>query len=122
MNQATEIVFMEFDGGRALKNFDFDGDVKYHAGYSSIKKFADGSSCNVLLAALLQMKGTLDCIPLGGQQSLRRASYSVPHGSVFHLPGTDFEVLSARAPVKHFPLFQSSALTSPITYSVVCKD
>ena len=36
--------------GRALKNFDFDGDVKYHAGYSSIKKFADGSSCNVLLA------------------------------------------------------------------------
>ena len=68
------------------------------------------------------MKGTLDCIPLGGQQSLRRASYSVPHGFVFHLPGTDFEVQSARAPVKHFPLFQSSALTSPITYSVVCKQ
>ncbi len=50
MNQATEIVFMEFDGGKALKHFDFEGDVKYHAGYSSVKKFADGSSCNVLLA------------------------------------------------------------------------
>ena len=50
MNQATEIVFMEFDGGKALKNFDFDGDVKYHQGYSSVKKFEDGSSCNILLA------------------------------------------------------------------------
>ncbi len=50
MNQATEIVFMEFDGGKALKNFDFDGDVKYHAGYSSVKTFPDKSSCNVLLA------------------------------------------------------------------------
>ena len=50
MNQATEIALMEFDGGKALKNFDFEGDVKYHAGYSSVKKFPDGSACNVLLA------------------------------------------------------------------------
>lgn len=50
MNQATEIVFMEFDGGKALQHFDFDGDVKYHMGYSSVKKFSDGSSCNILLA------------------------------------------------------------------------
>ena len=50
MNQATEIVFMEFDGGKALQHFDFDGDVKYHMGYSSVKTFKDGLSCNVLLA------------------------------------------------------------------------
>jgi 2-oxoglutarate dehydrogenase E1 component len=50
MNQATEIVFMEFDGGKAIQHFDFDGDVKYHMGYSSVKKFADDSSCNILLA------------------------------------------------------------------------
>lgn len=50
MNQATEIVFMEFDGGKALQHFDFDGDVKYHMGYSSVKRFADDSSCNILLA------------------------------------------------------------------------
>ena len=50
MNQATEIVFMEFDGGKALQYFDFDGDVKYHMGYSSVKTFKDGLSCNVLLA------------------------------------------------------------------------
>jgi len=50
MDQATEIVFMEFDGGRALQHFDFDGDVKYHMGYSSVKKFSNGSSCNILLA------------------------------------------------------------------------
>lgn len=50
MNQATEIVFMEFDGGKALQHFDFDGDVKYHMGYSSVKKLPDGSSCKVLLA------------------------------------------------------------------------
>ena len=49
MNQASEIVFMEFDGGRALQHFDFDGDVKYHQGYSSVKKYSHGS-CNVLLA------------------------------------------------------------------------
>ncbi len=50
MNQGTEVTLMEFDGGKALKNFDFEGDVKYHAGYSSVKKFPDGSACNVLLA------------------------------------------------------------------------
>ena len=50
MNQATEITFMEFDGGKALKHFDFEGDVKYHAGYSSVKKFPGGSFCNILLA------------------------------------------------------------------------
>ena len=50
MNQATEFVFMEFDGGKALKHFDFDGDVKYHMGYSSVKKFEGGADCNVLLA------------------------------------------------------------------------
>lgn len=50
MNQATEIVFMEFDGGKALQHFDFDGDVKYHMGYSSVKTFFDKSSCNILLA------------------------------------------------------------------------
>ena len=50
MNQATEIVFMEFDGNKALESFDFEGDVKYHMGYSNVKKFSDGSSCNILLA------------------------------------------------------------------------
>ena len=50
MNQATKIVFMEFEGGKALQHFDFDGDVKYHQGYSSVKKYPDNSSCNVLLA------------------------------------------------------------------------
>ncbi len=50
LNQAVDILFMEFDGGKALKNFDFDGDVKYHAGYSSVKKFSNGRTCNILLA------------------------------------------------------------------------
>ncbi len=50
LNQAVDILFMEFDGGRFLKAFDFDGDVKYHAGYSAVKKFSNGKTCNVLLA------------------------------------------------------------------------
>ena len=50
MNQGTEITLMEFDGGKALKHFDFEGDVKYHAGYSSVKKFPDGSACHIRLA------------------------------------------------------------------------
>ena len=32
LNKAMEIVFTEFDGGRPLQRFDFDGDVKYHQG------------------------------------------------------------------------------------------
>ena len=49
MDQSTEIIFMEFDGSKALGHFDFEGDVKYHMGYSSIKKVSNGSSCNILL-------------------------------------------------------------------------
>ena len=49
MNQSKEIVFMEFDGSKALEHFDFEGDVKYHMGYSSVKKTPNGSSCNILL-------------------------------------------------------------------------
>ncbi len=50
LNKAMEIVFTEFDGGRPLQRFDFDGDVKYHQGYSAVKKLKDGHVCNVLLA------------------------------------------------------------------------
>lgn len=50
LNKAMEIVFTEFDGGRPLQRFDFDGDVKYHQGYSAVKKLKNGHACNVLLA------------------------------------------------------------------------
>ena len=49
MNKSKKIVFMEFDGSKALEHFDFEGDVKYHMGYSSVKKIPDGASCNILL-------------------------------------------------------------------------
>ena len=49
MDQDEEITFMEFDGGRALEHFDFEGDVKYHQGFSSVKKY-ENRFCNVLLA------------------------------------------------------------------------
>ena len=50
LNKAMEIIFTEFDGGRPLQRFDFDGDVKYHQGYSAVKKLKNGHTCNVLLA------------------------------------------------------------------------
>ena len=50
LNQPPEIILMEFAGGRAIGRFDFEGDVKYHLGYSTVKKFANGRTCNLLLA------------------------------------------------------------------------
>ena len=41
MDKAIDIIFSEFDG-TAFEKLDFDGDVKYHMGYSSDKKTAGG--------------------------------------------------------------------------------
>jgi 2-oxoglutarate dehydrogenase E1 component len=41
MDKALNIIFSEFDG-TAFDNYDYDGDVKYHMGYSSDRKTANG--------------------------------------------------------------------------------
>lgn len=48
MDKAIEVIFSEFEG-TAWDDADFDGDVKYHLGYSSDKQTAHGP-CHVSLA------------------------------------------------------------------------
>lgn len=48
MDKAIDVIFSEFDG-TAFEQFDFDGDVKYHLGYSTDKKTPHGD-CHVSLA------------------------------------------------------------------------
>lgn len=48
MDKAIEVIFSEFEG-TAWKDFGYDGDVKYHLGYSTDKKTPQGE-CHVSLA------------------------------------------------------------------------
>lgn len=48
MDKAIEVIFSEFEG-TALSDFGYDGDVKYHLGYSTDKQTAHGP-CHVSLA------------------------------------------------------------------------
>lgn len=48
MDKGLEVIFSEFDGTAFTKN-DFDGDVKYHLGYSTDRKTLNGP-CHVSLA------------------------------------------------------------------------
>jgi 2-oxoglutarate dehydrogenase E1 component len=48
MDKGLEVIFSEFDGTAFAKN-DYDGDVKYHLGYSSDRSTPNGS-CHVSLA------------------------------------------------------------------------
>ena len=48
MDKAIEIIFSEFDG-TAYKDADYDGDVKYHLGYSADKETPHGN-CHISLA------------------------------------------------------------------------
>ncbi len=48
MNKALELIFAEFDG-TAFKDYGYDGDVKYHLGYSTDKQTPNGP-CHVSLA------------------------------------------------------------------------
>ncbi len=49
MEKALGIIFSEFDG-TAFESYDYDGDVKYHLGYSTDKKTAAGKNCHISLA------------------------------------------------------------------------
>lgn len=43
MDKAINIIFAEFDGNMGVdQSHDYDGDVKYHLGYNSVKKTASG--------------------------------------------------------------------------------
>ncbi len=48
MGKGLDVIFSEFDG-TALDNFEYDGDVKYHLGFSSDKQTPHGN-CHVSLA------------------------------------------------------------------------
>lgn len=48
MNKAIDLIFAEFDG-TAFRDYGYDGDVKYHLGYSTDKETANGP-CHVSLA------------------------------------------------------------------------
>ncbi len=48
MDKALNVIFSEFDG-TAFENYDYDGDVKYHMGYSSDRQTKYGS-CHISLA------------------------------------------------------------------------
>jgi 2-oxoglutarate dehydrogenase E1 component len=49
MGKAADVIFAEFEGIRDDNNSFFDGDVKYHLGYSSDKQTANGP-CHISLA------------------------------------------------------------------------
>lgn len=50
MGKASEMIFTEFEGYRDSNNSFFDGDVKYHLGYSVDKKTAKGKPVHLSMA------------------------------------------------------------------------
>ncbi|CAN5721324.1 2-oxoglutarate dehydrogenase E1 component [soil metagenome] len=50
MGKAAEMIFTEFEGYRDENNSFFDGDVKYHLGYSVDKKTSNGKSVHASMA------------------------------------------------------------------------
>lgn len=70
MDKAIEIIFSEFDG-TAFEKFDYDGDVKYHLGYSTDKKTPNGP-CHVSLAFNPSHLEAVDPVVMGMARAKQR--------------------------------------------------
>jgi 2-oxoglutarate dehydrogenase E1 component len=70
MEKALAIIFSEFDG-TAFDSYDFDGDVKYHLGYSTDKRTA-GGSCHVSLAFNPSHLEVVDPVVMGMARAKQR--------------------------------------------------
>lgn len=70
MEKGIEIIFSEFDG-TAFEHYDYDGDVKYHLGYSTDKKTDEGT-CHISLAFNPSHLEAVDPVVLGMTRAKQR--------------------------------------------------
>jgi 2-oxoglutarate dehydrogenase E1 component len=70
MEKALEIIFSEFDG-TAFESYDYDGDVKYHMGYSTDRQTPNGP-CHVSLAFNPSHLEAVDPVVLGMTRAKQR--------------------------------------------------
>ena len=70
MDKALRIIFSEFDG-TALEHEDYDGDVKYHLGYSSDRETANGP-CHISLAFNPSHLEAVDPVVMGMARAKQR--------------------------------------------------
>ncbi|MCM2282000.1 MAG: 2-oxoglutarate dehydrogenase E1 component [Bdellovibrionaceae bacterium] len=72
MGKELEALFAEFEGVRDEHNSFFDGDVKYHLGYSADKKTPGGGTCHVSLAFNPSHLETVDPVVCGMTRAKQR--------------------------------------------------
>jgi 2-oxoglutarate dehydrogenase E1 component len=70
MDKAVEVIFSEFDG-TAFEHFDYDGDVKYHLGYSTDKQTSHGP-CHISLAFNPSHLEVVDPVVMGMARARQR--------------------------------------------------
>ena len=70
MDKGIEVIFSEFDGTAFAKN-DYDGDVKYHLGYSTDKVTPNGT-CHVSLAFNPSHLEVVDPVVIGMARAKQR--------------------------------------------------
>ena len=70
MDKAIEIIFSEFDG-TAFEQSDYDGDVKYHMGYSTDRQTAHGP-CHISLAFNPSHLEAVDPVVMGMTRAKQR--------------------------------------------------
>jgi len=70
MDKGLPIIFSEFDG-TAFENYDYDGDVKYHLGYSSDRQTPNGP-CHISLAFNPSHLEAVDPVVLGMARAKQR--------------------------------------------------
>lgn len=70
MDKAIEVIFSEFDG-TAFESYDYDGDVKYHLGYSTDKQTPFGP-CHISLAFNPSHLEVVDPVVLGMARARQR--------------------------------------------------
>jgi 2-oxoglutarate dehydrogenase E1 component len=73
MDKALEIIFSEFDG-TAFEQFDYEGDVKYHLGYSTDKQTPNGP-CHISLAFNPSHLEAVDPVVLGMARAKQRRRF-----------------------------------------------
>lgn len=72
MGKELESIFAEFEGVRDEHNSFFDGDVKYHLGYSADKKTPSGATCHISLAFNPSHLETVDPVVCGMTRAKQR--------------------------------------------------
>ncbi len=70
MDKALDVIFSEFDG-TAFENSDYDGDVKYHLGYSSDRQTINGP-CHISLAFNPSHLEVVDPVVMGMARAKQR--------------------------------------------------